>query len=561
MRCARWIAAVLLGSALLACAGCHPRLRKVHTEHLGQLTGTQRNDARHLGMTGTDLGVSFMEPAYPGRHRLMFLFGDSWVTNPSLHDRDGYGWVQPSILPGRDKLPHLYWIGGNEFTAIDIPQVNLGGMNVPVEGVAIGDRAFVFASTGYDDGTKTHCCSALAHTEGPSPDYGSLVLDHVIPTNKFVNISAFVEGDTVWIFGSGPYRKSDVYLARVAPAKIADRGNWEFYRGGTEFGPGEDTAKPVVVSGFVGELSVRPHPQLGYLMLYNSDTDLGQPRGIHLRRADRPWGPWDNPINIFDCGSPGNPDRCYGYVLHQKLSELGYDDGLAEPGRHRELGGDCTGRGWREECWGGEYGPYLVPEWFTRTPDGGYSIVYTLSSWVPYQVHLMRTVLAERTDTKPVAPACTFDLPAATLSSPAFEKNGACTFEGWQGLGDAFGVFRGTDNRCRMTTFTTAKGDNAMGALYQDFKVDCGTQALRFLVHGGEATVRLHRGEEIVRETRGRSGHAPRNSPDTVVCWQLGEYAGDTLRVAIFDGKSGPWGFIGATGFEFLRTPCPDLVP
>ena len=107
-----------------------------------------------------------------------------------------------------------------------------------------------------------------------------------------------------------------------------------------------------------------------------------------------------------------------------------------------------------------------------------------------------------------------------------------------------------------MTTYSAEKHEAALGALYQDFTVDANTKALRFRVHGGDATVRLHRGLQIVRETRGRSGHVSRNFPDTEVCWQLGEYAGETLRVAIFDGKTGPWGFIGVTGFEFLNKPC-----
>jgi hypothetical protein len=54
-----------------------------------------------------------------------------------------------------------------------------------------------------------------------------------------------------------------------------------------------------------------------------------------------------------------------------------------------------------------------------------------------------------------------------------------------------------------------------MGALFQDFTVDAKTKAILFLVRGGDATVRWHRGPEIVRETLGRKGHEPRNSPDS----------------------------------------------
>lgn len=123
---------------------------------------------------------------------------------------------------------------------------------------------------------------------------------------------------------------------------------------------------------------------------------------------------------------------------------------------------------------------------------------------------------------------------------------------GRRSLGDLFQVFKGADGLCRVTTYTVTNREDAMGALAQEFTVDDSTKALRFQVHGGEATVRLHKDFEVLPETRGRSGHDAVNT-DTEVCWNLSEYAGDVLTVAIFDRKKGDWGFIGATGFEFLK--------
>lgn len=545
-------ALLALGIAVWGCS--EPRFRKVHTEHLGQLTGTVLNPTRPDGITGTDLGVSFVEPARS--KRLLFLFGDSWTSDHQRWDQDSAAWTFSFLVPDRNKLPRVQWLAGDQFTPIRIPGEALGGMNVPVEGLAIRDKIYIFASEGFDPKTDRHCCSVLAHTEGMAPDFDGLIKDRKVHSDKFINISAFVEGETVWLFGSGPYRKSAVYLARADVSRIEDRGSWQYFRGrngsGGDFGPGEESAQPVVQADCVGELSVRPHPSLGYFMLYNCDLELGAPRGVHFRAADKPWGPWDPPITIFDPGK----DRGYGHFMHQKAKEVGYDDGLAEPGLHTNVGSpdrDCNGFGWREECWGGEYGPYLIPQWFSTTPDGGISIVYTLSTWVPYQVHLMRTVLAPRDNQGPQPPPQRgLDLPPARLQNPGFTQGLA----GWQSLGDPFSVFQ-RNGRSFVTTFTPQKGDAAMGAIFQDFTVDASTKALRFLVHGGEGTVRLHRGAEIVRETRGRSGHEPRNDPETRVCWQLEDYAGETLRVAIFDGKTGPWGFIGATDFEFLKSPCP----
>ena len=561
---------VLLATGFQGCPRSEPRLRKIYTEHLGQLTGTVLNSAQDIGITGTDLGVSLADPS--GSNRIIFLFGDTWTIDPQRSDQDSTALAWP-IAPSRDNMPKLMWIYGGEssqFTNINIPNVNLGGMNVPVEGVVANGKIHIFASAGWNEDENgvarpdagRHCCSALAHTDGLAYEPNGLTFDYKVPSERFINISAFTEGETVWIFGTGHYRKSSVFLAKVHTSQIADRDKWEYYQGrsdtNAQWGPGEDSAVPVVISNAIGELSVRKHPDLGYLMVYGAEGNV--PRGIHLRRADQPWGPWERPISIFDPGQ----DSGWGHFLHLKASEVGYDDGLAEPGLHRNLDNDlgvvvpagkCPGNGWREECGGAEYGPYLVPQWFTKTPDGGYSIVYTLSSWVPYQVHLMRTILADKGGNPAPPSQRGQNLPPAKLTNGDFGGWGDCQLGGWQSLGDTFGVFKGNDGRCRMTTFTATKGDNTMGALFQDFTVDATTKAIRFLVHGGEATVRLHRGTDIVRETRGRSGHEPRNSPDTRVCWQLSEYAGETLRIAIFDGKTGPWGFIGATGFELLNTP------
>jgi len=573
------ICPVFLSALVLLANSCNtsqPQLRKVHTEHLGQLTGTTLNSAQDIGITGTDLGVSFADPSAPDR--IIFLFGDTWTKDDARKDQDSTA-LASTMVPERSKMPKLMWVHGGQgaqFTNVKIPDVSLGGFEVPVEGVFANGKIYIFAMTGWDEKKRRHSQSVLAHTSGIVYEPDRLTLDHVVNSDKFINISAFNESGTVWIFGSGFYRKSSVYLASVPEKQIGQRDNWQYFQtmvnGVPQFGAGEDSAAPIVISNCVGELSVRKHPELGYLMLYNClNADAQVRRGIHLRRADHPWGPWDPPISIFD----PERDEGYGHFMHQKItsflltpheivSGVDYDDGLAEPGSHKNSSdkckhedADCCENGLREECWGGEYGPYLVPQWFSRTPDGGYSIVYTLSTWVPYQVHLMRTILAKRDDPNPWPPAPRGQkLPPTKLTNGDFGGTGECSVKGWRSIGDTFRVFKGDNGRCYVTTFTLAKGDLATGGLAQEFTVDDKTKALRFFVHGGEATVRLQNNFEVLRETRGRSGHVATNFPETPVCWQLSEYAGDTLTLAIFDGETGPWGFIGVRGFEFLNTPC-----
>ena len=124
---------------MILVSGCsQPQLRKVYTEHLGQLTGTPLNPTQSIGITGTDLGVSFIAP---GRgQRLVFLFGDSWTSNPQRWDQDSAAITLPFVVPERNNLPKIDWLAGDQFTPIVIDGINLGGMNVPVEGLAIGGR-------------------------------------------------------------------------------------------------------------------------------------------------------------------------------------------------------------------------------------------------------------------------------------------------------------------------------------------------------------------------------------------------------------------------------------
>jgi hypothetical protein len=360
----------------------------------------------------------------------------------------------------------------------------------------------------------------LAHCDGT--DFGHMVLDHVEPSDRFLNIQVVIDHDDAYVFGSGPYRASAVYLARAPLATIADRSTWTYYQGGDSFGPGEASAAVLVDETHVGELSVRFHAGLGlWLMAYNSP---GAPaRGIHLRTAPAPTGPWSDATAIWQ------PEDGYQHYMHVPISVAGFDDGLGEPGR--------------EEDWGGEYGPYLVPQWFDGpgTPAGTHSIVYALSSWNPYTVHLIRTVLGDpASGATPPRPGD--GLPPAVVENGDFASG---TLDGWSASGDPFGTFVGGDGAHRMTTYSEDKGDAAIGRLWQDLTIDADTAELRFQLHGGRSRIRLLHGGDVVRMSHGRN----QNDPDSPVRWQLRDYRGDTVRIEIVDEETGEWGFVGATGF------------
>jgi hypothetical protein len=467
--------------------------RPLYTEHLDRLT------------SGTDLGSSFVRDG-----KVVFLFGDTLSNVPALKDVDTVA-TAPLAMTAVG-VPALTSTG-----RLAIGGVDLGAFNVPVEGVAAGDTTYLFFSTRYDSATRTYGRSTLAHATGL--DFAApLAVDHDVPSTRFLNVSVVVEDGDAYVFASGRYRDSYVYVARVPRAKLADRSAWRYRDASGSFVAGEDHAAPVVDGPrCVGELSVRKHPSVdAYLMTYNCES----PRGVYLHIARRPDGPWTPATRIFD------PAEGYGRFMHAKESAVGHDDGLAAAGT--------------EEVWGGEYGPYLVPSWFTREQDA-FGIVYALSSWNPYQVHLMRTWLAAPGVDRPRTAR------GAGLSKSKIVNGDFATGDltGWKTSGDAPAVFVGADGLRRVTTSTPGKGDVAVGTLAQSFVVDETTSELTFSVHGGDGRVTLRRGGDVVRTSRGRRV----NHVDTPVVWNIEEYRGETLTVVIEDTLTGPWGFIGARSF------------
>jgi hypothetical protein len=490
-----------------------PALRWLATEHLGRLTPPRA--LAPLGLAGTDLGVSF-----PCGERLVFLFGDSWTLDRRDWDADSVAWTTAAREQGG--VPALQWLvqPGNRFLPLAPAGMRLGGMDVPVEGITVGERTYVFFSSGWDKRTKRHSHSVLAHAKGV--DFATLQLDHRVATEKFVNVSIVRDGALLWIFGSGAYRKSSVFLARVDAAALADRAAWRYW---PDFTAREATAKPIVASGDIGELSVRPLPGArSWAMTYNAMA----PRGIHLRTAQAASGPWSEPVVIFD---PGR-DRGYGFCMHQKLGAVGYDDGLSDPGRDEE--------------WGGEYGPYLVPEWCTSPEPGVFALVYALSTWNPYTVQLVRSHVA--------APAVAWK-PAPTQRSPQAAQElrnlefAGGRLTGWQHEGEAFATSKRDDGSWLVTTYAKPRGDAVRGRLWQDFTVAQSQRELRGFVHGGTESVQLWRGDELLRCTRGRRT----NDVETEFRWRLEEYRGELLRLVIADDSTAPWGFISVRGLSVIE--------
>lgn len=328
------------------------------------------------GVWGTDLGSSFVHNG-----RLWFLFGDTWGARTG--DRDCMAWADittPSTLTLNFKLA-----GDGKFLPITPGSLPTGGFSVPSAGISVNGAMYMAytTATGFgamgtssmlrstNDGTTWSYLYQLSHDNPGTPQFDG----------KFINSSFAQEGDTVWMWGAGQYRASDIYVAKQ-PAGSMGGNAWQYFtgmdaNGNPTWSSSQAAAQALVDDPEFGEFSCAFLPQIGkWVMLYNA----GNPRGINMRVADKPYGPWSPPRVIFDPAH--NVDAGYRHFMHD--AQCGCDS-LSDPNR----GGE----------WGGEYGPYIIPS-FTTGDRFSLNIHYTMSTWNPYNVMLMRSTV--RVDDQPL---------------------------------------------------------------------------------------------------------------------------------------------------------------
>ncbi|KAK5399162.1 hypothetical protein LTR06_011508, partial [Exophiala xenobiotica] len=358
------------------------------TVKIAQLTGeidrqtrmsTMSQTQSRFGIVGCDLGQSFEH-----QERVCFLFGDTTtdhnIRRDSSADLDSIGFTSD--------------IDASKCIRVDFdrsyPRVNgidQRGFCVPPAGISMGPtQMYVFFTTDHrGDGSfgDTMGRSVLARSSDGGLTFGSPLYD--LSLDKFINMSLQLvnhdsypglpgpQGKGILMWGSGSYRRSNVYLAYVPADQIEDRSAFSFFAGGGPAQPlwsaKESDAVPVILSGSVGELCVRWNAVIRrFVLLYNADN----PVGILERQAVLPWGPWTGPQNIFDLGC------AFGQYIHIADGS----DGLSDPGK------EAQGSGF--------YGPYMIDRYTKPNSDGSSRVFFVLSVWNPYNTMLMSTTIRAR---------------------------------------------------------------------------------------------------------------------------------------------------------------------
>lgn len=509
------------------------------TRKVAQITGdhdrpwgvpTQNLTATRAGMDATDLGS-------PVEHKgnLLLLFGDTWGGRHGLEDTWG---VSSSTDPWNFTLQVPVAPDG-KWRTIAPPGLNLGEYCVPSHGISVNDVLYVvFTQPGSDGAIMKRSWMISSADDGATWNtlYPLDNSDEAAPL--FVNVWLEEHGDYIYMFGSGAYRASSPYLARATKADFPQKSAWEYYsytqpNGSAQWTTDLAQASALFSHNQLGEFSSAWIDELAcWVMLYNSAS----PRGITMRTAAQPWGPWSGAQMIL---SP-DAEQAYGNYMHINW-EASKQDLFSDPGRENE--------------WGGEYAPYIIPR-FTRGNAERCELYYTMSTWNPYQVVLMRSIVSALPP--PAGPTTILH----SLGHDRWARYPAtvATAFNWQGR----------------TYLTTFQGDENTGWLWQ--KLPRGTTDVSFLLHGGHAEVFLLEDSEGLPESgdvadvsaalrRGDYGRVARRASGVesneinVTCnWSTRNVNADSLVLVVLDATTAPWGFVSVSDVRVTAPPAAATV-
>ena len=281
------------------------------------------------------------------------------------------------------------------YRPVKIPGISQGSFEVPMEGVGVNGVMYIYHTT---DANKL---LELDKEREPGADMGRSIVAiskddgetfsylYDLSTEHFINVSV-VQVDTselatsllaknniLVLFGSGKYRRGNVYLAFQPAEQIELPTSIRYFAGLNTVGrpvlsEKEEDAQPLFDQPCVGKLSVSYNRFINkWIMLYN--CFIPKWRGINMRTADKPWGVWSEPQVIFQPWDDGG----YCHFMHVSWQYRNCDN-VDDPNR--------------ENVWAGEYGPYQFED--LAVSDGNTTTIYfTMPTWNPYTVVLKKATL------------------------------------------------------------------------------------------------------------------------------------------------------------------------
>ncbi|MFA5820523.1 MAG: DUF4185 domain-containing protein [Candidatus Gracilibacteria bacterium] len=299
--------------------------------------------ANSAGITGTDLGIGLVR-----NNSLYLFFGDTNGGKINKNIAASTIAVAPkSATPDCADFtwPRLEPLKSAKKTGTDIS-------TVPSGIIQIGKTVYLFAMrmTNWDFLNKNgnHGYGLLFKSDGTEnfQETKTLWSPDSIHMNSAPIFGTSPDGKpVVYIYATGEYRKSGIYLAYVDPSQIENKSAYHYYPNWTT----DISEATPLIDANAGELSAVYNSTLKKYLLMFSNYSLTN-GGLKLYASDSPAGPFQK-YSLNPCAK--NSD-------------------------------------WMKEGWRSCYGGYILPETFGTD---GRDVYYTLSLWRPYTTVLMKTRL------------------------------------------------------------------------------------------------------------------------------------------------------------------------
>jgi uncharacterized protein DUF4185 len=182
------------------------------------------------GIEGTELGNSFEH----GGH-VYFLFGDTVGRLRRALDT-----IATTDADDPDNGVRLDFLkSGGDYLTIQPPGISMGAFEVPVAGISLGGQVYVAVSTNHSEDRSTDRSVITKFT--PPETFQPLRTISQLPEGHFVKMSLHIEpgtiaglppgGPFVFVWGTGPYRKSDAYLSIMPVAQFESGKGTRYFAG------------------------------------------------------------------------------------------------------------------------------------------------------------------------------------------------------------------------------------------------------------------------------------------------------------------------------------------
>lgn len=303
-------------------------------------------------------------------------------TDPAIERDFAAGWMLPP--PGEDLSSYI------THHPAAFPNVP-GSFEVPSGAVTVGDDVYLlWAGKSEFEPYARMTVSYLARWDEPRdlPIYQIVrPLDSLYDGplgGHFLQVFPIVDDDMLYLFGTGDYRRSPIYLARMPVDAIETGVGQQVYDpierqwlDASALDPKSAAAiEPIVQGTGIGELggAFVAGPDTLVLMYQEATWDGAQllTNRIYVTTAPTPEGPWSDPLVVIDMADPQFlEDHCC----------------LAQP---------CGASQIWECASAGLYGAYPLPIGAaTDRGDGTYAVdlPFLVSTWIPYNVVLFEAHL------------------------------------------------------------------------------------------------------------------------------------------------------------------------